>query len=207
MKQGYVTIPRKPRIPSWNPSVYSTMSEFPPATANSMINGEIIEPVYDNLGLRTTVGGNSVRNLNKIGQQPQQQSPTKYSMKDRPLPATPSIVANSQEQIKLYEPIPETPQSTDAATSQFPNDNSESRYGISPNMKPVINATGEVATKEPPRPPPKPKKRTPTANDWINLSEDIVGANNSEATLTMEQNNSSSTSKQFEDEGEDGTEV
>ncbi|XP_066252462.1 uncharacterized protein kek5 [Euwallacea similis] len=50
---GYVTIPRRPRQ-SWS-------SEPPPSS-------EIIaEPVYDNLGMRTTADGSSVLSLNKAG--------------------------------------------------------------------------------------------------------------------------------------------
>lgn len=197
LKQGYVTIPRKPRIPSWTPSMYSTMSDFPPTSPTSVISGEIVEPVYDNLGLRTTIGGNSSRNINKIGQNPNAivgSPPFNYSMKDRPLPATPISIVGMEpnsEPIKLYEPIPETA-SLATGGADF-----EPLYGKS-NTKPVINATGEMATKIPPRPPPKPKKR-----------QSIAGGNESGVSLvevgatSLDQNGMAS----FEDEGEDGTEV
>lgn len=55
-RSGYVTIPRRPRVPSW--------SSAPPSTPL------IAEPVYDNLGLRTTAEGSSVLSLNKIGENP-----------------------------------------------------------------------------------------------------------------------------------------
>ncbi|SPP90073.1 Hypothetical predicted protein [Drosophila guanche] len=65
------------------------------------------EPVYDNLGLRTTAGGNSTLNLPKaLGAQGAQQL---YSMRDRPLPATPSLtsVVSAANGTKIYEPIHE----------------------------------------------------------------------------------------------------
>lgn len=52
-RMGYVTIPRRPRQ-SW--------SSEPPLT------NELGEPLYDNLGLRTTVDGSSALSLNKLGE-------------------------------------------------------------------------------------------------------------------------------------------
>ncbi|XP_041563082.1 uncharacterized protein LOC108134829 [Drosophila elegans] len=129
MKQGYMTIPRKPRTPSWAPSTSGgasgggghgaiQLSEFQsPTSPNPSETGTATtaemqaEPVYDNLGLRTTAGGNSTLNLTKIaggasqsgGQQQQ------YSMRDRPLPATPSLtsVSSATNASKIYEPIHE----------------------------------------------------------------------------------------------------
>lgn len=89
MKQGYVTIPRKPRTGSWAPAVVNELSS-PQSPTNTI---ELVEPVYDNLGLRTTAAGNSLLNLNKIASASKTTSPganLKYTMKDRPLPATPN---------------------------------------------------------------------------------------------------------------------
>lgn len=52
-RQGYVTIPRRPRQ-RWS-------SETPSVS-------DVEEPLYDNLGLRTTVDGSSALSLNKIGE-------------------------------------------------------------------------------------------------------------------------------------------
>lgn len=53
-RQGaYVTIPRRPRA-SWS-------SEPPPTN-------DVGEPLYDNLGLRTSATGSSVLSLNKLGE-------------------------------------------------------------------------------------------------------------------------------------------
>lgn len=49
MKQGYVTIPRKPRS-SWAPSIASTLVDFPPQSPTSTISTELaIDPIYDNV--------------------------------------------------------------------------------------------------------------------------------------------------------------
>jgi hypothetical protein len=131
MKQGYVTIPRKPRTGSWAPTVVSEMSS--PSSPTTVLN-ELAEPVYDNLGLRTTAAGSSTLNLNKLAASKGAgvTSPganLKYSMKDRPLPATPSTNGDMTAHMNgsVREPL-------------------YSAGGIS----------GE--RKVPPRPPPKPKK-------------------------------------------------
>lgn len=171
MKPGYVTIPRKPRIPSWTPSVPPNVTEFAPTSPTSVISGEIVEPVYDNLGLRTTAAGNSALNINKLGQATPSSS---NSMRDRPLPATPGNMV----------PVPEQ------TTPEHIIQEDDSIYGNRPNGTPIINANGEKATKIPPRPPPKPKKRMSTASNG-----DITSTQLNDA------------SQLFEDEGEDGTEV
>ncbi|KAG5669721.1 hypothetical protein PVAND_000016 [Polypedilum vanderplanki] len=135
MKQGYVTIPRKPRTGSWAPAVVSELSS--PNSPTTTI--EIVEPVYDNLGVRTTATGSSSLNLNKIPASSGKNliSPganIKYSMKDRPLPATPNSLLGD----------------------------------VNGDQSSVINANGSLREplyserKVPPRPPPKPKKNTET---------------------------------------------
>lgn len=109
-KQGYVTIPRKQRTGSWAPSIasdYQTSPNSPPSAATTTTT-ELCEPVYDNLGLRTTASGNSSLNLNKIpgsmknGTLPSPGANLKYSMKDRPLPATPLSMNGSLRGESLY---------------------------------------------------------------------------------------------------------
>lgn len=187
MKQGYVTIPRKPRTPSWAPSLSSTLTDFPPTSPTSTMSSELVEPVYDNLGLRTTASGNSVLNLNKMNGTNGSAAAAavaaaaainKYSMKDRPLPATP----------RSYDPIQETktsqPPSLDAASI---TDDTHMLYAKTQPRNPSIISSGtmEKVAKIPPRPPPKPKKKR---------TNGTVGTGGS-------------TSQLFEDEGEDGTEV
>lgn len=135
--QGYVTIPRKQRTGSWAPSVASDFQTSP----SSPPPLEIAEPVYDNLGLRTTAAGSSVLNLNKLGLSGKAlvTSPganLKYSMKDRPLPATPANGEHLKANGSVREPL-------------------------------YSSATME--RKVPPRPPPKPKKK-PTLESSFNDS-------------------------------------
>lgn len=63
---GYVTIPRRPRVPSWAGSAAaSTPTGGHPALDDPLGVGRICEPVYDNLGPRTTADGSSVLSLTK----------------------------------------------------------------------------------------------------------------------------------------------
>lgn len=116
MKQGYMTIPRKPRVPSWAPSSSATnstqLSEFQsptspnPSETGTATTAELaVEPVYDNLGLRTTAGGSSTLNLHKslMQQQQQQEQPVRYNMRDRPLPATPSLTSVNSNQAQQQQ--------------------------------------------------------------------------------------------------------
>lgn len=137
MKQGYVTIPRKPRTPSWTPSLSSTMTDFPPTSPTLTMSSELAEPVYDNLGLRTTASG--------VGK-PAQSPGNPYSMKDRPLPATP---ANIREITSIDEVI---------ATS-MPNVDDKDALYLSSRGPTIVKGTADKAVKVPPRPPPKPKKK------------------------------------------------
>lgn len=200
MKQGYVTIPRKPRTPSWTPSLTSTMTaDYPlitsptpsyigaigigsslPGTDTS--NTVAAEPVYDNLGLRTTASGHSALDLDKIAAAaaaasssstlPSPLSST-FPMKDRPLPATPKVQAASE--------------TADSFPTQLVfNTEAESLYG---SRTIPIGADGTPRTmKIPPRPPPKPKKKT--ANSASSIPTTIFTSEHL-----------------FEDECEDGTEV
>lgn len=221
MKQGYVTIPRKPRTPSWAPSIASTMIDFPPTSPTSTMSTELaIDPIYDNLGLRTTASGHSVLSLNKQATANAAAAagvaavagisgvaPVTYTMKDRPLPATPLIFEPIQEQ-QLASMM-----SSDLSGAM--NDETELLFNKSIEPHPIIvsvnainnnslsnnnistthsnNNTLEKSTsKVPPRPPPKPKKKMPTI---------------SAITENPELHASGDGTKLYEDECEDGTEV
>lgn len=135
VKQQYMTIPRKSHAHQWS---YTSCSPSPSGmTATStrrQSTSDFIEsePVYDNLGLRTTAGGNSSLSLQKS-------TPVKYSMsmKDRPLPETPLVLKETDNNFKIYEPIREFQPSDIGNTLLLP--------------KPIA--------KLPPKPPPKPAKR------------------------------------------------
>lgn len=137
MKQGYVTIPRKPRTPSWTPSLSSTLTDFPPTSPTSTMSSELAEPVYDNLGLRTTASG--------VGKSMQSSMPgNPYSMKDRPLPATP---ANRE--------IAAIDEANQLSATKL--DDKDALY-LS-RVPTIVKGGADKTVKVPPRPPPKPKKK------------------------------------------------
>lgn len=60
---GYVTIPRRPRVPSW---AGNAAASTPTGHLDDPLGvGRLCEPVYDNLGPRTTADGSSVLSLTK----------------------------------------------------------------------------------------------------------------------------------------------
>ncbi|RZF46013.1 hypothetical protein LSTR_LSTR006779 [Laodelphax striatellus] len=64
-RHGYVTIPRRPRVPSWSSAPTPTLLEE---------KGGLGAPAYDNLGPRTTADGSSVLSLNKVDSLPRSRS-------------------------------------------------------------------------------------------------------------------------------------
>lgn len=96
-RQGYVTIPRRPRVPSWSSPQPAPILVLDPLTAK-------LEPVYDNLGPRTTADGSSVLSLNKAGETP---APAPGSgMRGRPLPLPPASTPTLQQGLPpFYSPI------------------------------------------------------------------------------------------------------
>uniref|UniRef100_A0A182Y7B3 Uncharacterized protein n=1 Tax=Anopheles stephensi TaxID=30069 RepID=A0A182Y7B3_ANOST len=226
--QGYVTIPRKQRTPSWTPSMSSAVTaELLPAggghsgatspTSPIDMSLSVCEPVYDNLGLRTTASGNSTLKLNKTAHRGSPLGSTaagtaltstplaKYSMKDRPLPATPGgQTATTPNATMLghgggnYEAIPEAVpyagQSTAASLSGFDLDQS-SIYG------PVMTSN---RSKIPPRPPPKPKKKPASVVGIATPGDDHRSAPSGQVPSSS---TNTSTSPLVAEEGDDGTEV
>lgn len=183
MKQGYVTIPRKPRTPSWAPSANSTVIDFPPTSPTSMTSSELADPIYDNLGMRTTASGYSTLELHKKGMN----AAVKYTMKDRPLPATPVPNGGGLTLSNSGHMMPDTPSDTYSGQSTG-NLDTEPLYPKSSNGVPQIVMNGgaeKSTTKIPPRPPPKPKKK-------VSVTSSSHGQTSNQI---------------FEDECEDGTEV
>ncbi|XP_011499395.1 PREDICTED: uncharacterized protein LOC105363411 isoform X2 [Ceratosolen solmsi marchali] len=181
-RHGYITIPRRPRAPSW--------SSGPPISSTER---EILEPVYDNLGRRTTADGSSVPSLNK--------SPEPgLSMRGRPLPSTPNTPSSSSPHNALSLPRPprnlqlnrsapegaaewttnhiDEQQQQQRRQSQSDNESEHSQTStiMTKTLDNCPNANA-LSRKVPPRPPPKPKKKNSTNGPL------------------------------YEDEGEDGTEV
>ncbi|XP_053670398.1 uncharacterized protein LOC128720726 [Anopheles nili] len=232
--QGYVTIPRKQRTPSWTPSMSSAVTaELLPAggghsgatSPTSPIDPSSCEPVYDNLGLRTTASGNSTLKLNKThrgsphgsaGSGAITSTPlTKYSMKDRPLPATPGGQTPSVHGSN-YEAIPEALAfpivGTHPRTGGFADLDRSGIYGpmVTPSAPSATSTPGSSSTlnrsKIPPRPPPKPKKKPQPAEGFVRLPSPVGGlAITGSGGVGGAQD--TSTSPLFAEECEDGTEV
>lgn len=168
---GYVTIPRRPRA-SWS---------------SEPLNPMFVDPVYDNLGLRTTATGSSALSLNKISET----STPKISRNANPSTPGASVLWHpiaEHEAIGVSATLPKHNTSRTPAnefqkpnwirnasdTSSLKSIDNDSRRQSTSSLLPTT-PDGKI-TKIPPRPPPKPKKRI-------------------------------STGPLFEDEGEDGTEV
>lgn len=173
---GYVTIPRRPRA-SWS---------------SEPLNPLVGDPVYDNLGLRTTASGHSALSLNKLGE------PATPKVARPAHPSTPSYSSVPCDPIAEHDSVPtaatlprnmsahrtlsptndipraawtrNAPETSSLRSIEQPDSRRESTASLLPPTP-----DGKI-TKIPPRPPPKPKKRV-------------------------------STGPLFEDEGEDGTEV
>jgi len=166
-RHGYVTIPRRPRAPSW--------SSGPPTSPT-----DVFEPVYDNLGVRTTADGSSKLSLNKSPE-------PATSMRGRPLPGTPGGshygIQRSTPNILAGSPLDRAaPEGAAEWPVKLADENMDGGHPLlvqqqTQQQQPAATASNTLGRKVPPRPPPKPKKKS--ANG---------------PTL-------------YEDEGEDGTEV
>ncbi|CAG9572006.1 unnamed protein product [Danaus chrysippus] len=155
-RQGYVTIPRRPRVPSWS------------STASTAIlpSTEAQEPLYDNLGLRTTADGSSVLSLNKAGLE-QQFSP----MRNRPLPATPTAYPNPhqvyyapiEEQEPAPSPVPPFTPTRNSISSQLSNQPS------TPGPQEPVNNRMSWTAKNTSTPQPEMRKQSISTIDNRNI--------------------------------------
>lgn len=153
-RHGYVTIPRRPRAPSW--------SSGPPTSPVGLLDGGV-EPVYDNLGRRTTADGSSVVSLNK--------SPEPgASMRLRPLPMTPTNLYNSMQRstpnILAGSPLDRAAPEGAAEWSNKMDEADIRSNGATPSEN------GTLGRKVPPRPPPKPKKKATNGPLYEDEGED-----------------------------------
>lgn len=205
---GYVTIPRRPRVPSWASSNGVGGASASTPTASHLDDplgvGRLCEPVYDNLGPRTTADGSSVLSLTKAVSdsaavhrpKPQysQTLPHKTKLHGGGGGHRPRF-DDAQDARRVPSPAPRSPDKTlPSQVSGLPQHNA-----LPPNYSPLVEmdarnrsswAPSRVGTPEtgvlkpasqtsvkrkvPPKPPPKPKMKGGPL---------------------------------FEDEGEDGTEV
>lgn len=137
-RQGYVTIPRRPRQQSW--------SSEPP---------EVAEPLYDNLGRRTTATGSL---MNKLALSPSSCDP----IAENEAPPTVSATLPRNLNQKL------SPSRTNWARANAEAFQSPDRR----NSLSVFPPSEQKPSKIPPRPPPKPKKKTPTGPLFEDEGED-----------------------------------
>ena len=141
-RQGYVTIPRRPRVPSWS---------SPPTNTEHPLSPKSYDPVYDNLGPRTTVDGSSVLSLNKP-------EPQQSLFKPRPLPHTPSL--QYFQPLDDLDPLHSPPP---APAPEHPIVSPRASWAVTSPRASLVSPTGSLgrnsAGKVPPKPPPKPKKK------------------------------------------------
>ncbi|XP_029036672.1 uncharacterized protein LOC114872988 isoform X2 [Osmia bicornis bicornis] len=155
-RHGYVTIPRRPRAPSW--------SSGPPTSPT-----DGLEPVYDNLGLRTTADGSSVLSLNK--------SPEPLSsIRNRPLPGTPSshygTIQRSTPNILTSSPLDRAaPEGAAEWPSKIADESTDSNHVLN-QSQPQQSSSNTLGRKVPPRPPPKPKKKSTNGPLYEDEGED-----------------------------------
>lgn len=107
-RSGYVTIPRRPRVPSWSSPTPTPCLEDPLLK---------LEPVYDNMGPRTTADGSSVLSLNKTGldNSPVRAAPPRVAPSPSPSPflptpsPLPAYYAPIEELDTSTSPVPDRP--------------------------------------------------------------------------------------------------
>ncbi|KAL1129919.1 hypothetical protein AAG570_012863 [Ranatra chinensis] len=139
-RQGYVTIPRRPRVPSWSSAPTPTLLDDPLSPIRA-------EPVYDNLGPRTTADGSSVLSLNKsIG------------------PETPRSRSNNTLPPGAYIPFDERMSPPGRGWPMRTLDGAGMKRAGSAEG-PIGLTTSTPRSKVAPKPPPKPKKNGPLYED------------------------------------------
>ncbi|KAK2579799.1 hypothetical protein KPH14_008681 [Odynerus spinipes] len=159
-RHGYVTIPRRPRAPSW--------SSGPPTSPT-----DALEPVYDNLGLRTTADGSSVLSLNKspeagssVRGRPLVGTPTShYATMQR---STPNILASSSSALGTLDRSAPEGAAPEAPTSDWSVKLADETLDTSSRSL----GSNTLGRKIPPRPPPKPKKKSTNGPLYEDEDED-----------------------------------
>ncbi|KAJ9584583.1 hypothetical protein L9F63_021071 [Diploptera punctata] len=230
-RQGYVTIPRRPRVPSWSSAPTPT-----PMGGDPLFK---FEPVYDNLGPRTTADGSSVLSLNKsLSADPANQIPS--SIRSRPLPPTPSYYNNPLP--AYYAPIEEqegqpspvltraNPGARGSMRRSTPNINITHTPAPTPNKSPKGEKTSEPSAgrqrdswTERSAPEGASLKRredepgtSSKRNSFVGLSPSNTLPNGHSREVKVppkpppkpkKKSSDTVTGPLFEDEGEDGTEV
>ncbi|KAF6216344.1 hypothetical protein GE061_000685 [Apolygus lucorum] len=150
-RQGYVTIPRRPRVPSWSSAPTPSLLEDPLSPIKA-------EPVYDNLGPRTTADGSSVLSLNKAGLP---DAPRRRASSSTPTPSNYSQFDDRESGI--LKPLP-SPLSPDEK-QYWRNRSTDSAGSLKRTGSSDIPVTTHTRPKVAPKPPPKPKGNGPLYED------------------------------------------
>jgi hypothetical protein len=148
-RQGYVTIPRRHRVPSWSSAPTPTLME----EAHLPLRAE---PVYDNLGPRTTADGSSVLSLNKVDT-PIYDSPRTVNFASSP------FEESNNSGILRPLPSPLSPVDRRPWSSRSIDGGGMKRVGSADG--PIGPTTSTPRPKVAPKPPPKPKKNVPLYED------------------------------------------
>lgn len=143
---GYVTIPRRPRQ-SW--------SSEPPAVS------DIGEPLYDNLGVRTSATGSSMQGINKVGVASTPKGNRSFAL-------SPTHINPIVEQ-----DIATIPRSTPTQRTLSPTWARNNKEEVNKRDSTVSLPTPDGRIKKvPPAPPPKPNKRVSTRPLFEDEGED-----------------------------------
>ncbi|CAA9995431.1 unnamed protein product [Nesidiocoris tenuis] len=155
-RQGYVTIPRRPRVPSWSSAPTPSLLEDP------LLSPIKAEPVYDNLGPRTTADGSSVLSLNKTGlpDPPPSRRGSRTAGSSTPTQLNYSHYDEKEKPAAILKPLPSPLTSPDDKSNYW---RSKSIDGTGSLKRPIDTSAGPThqRPKVAPKPPPKPKSNGP----------------------------------------------
>ncbi|XP_050441553.1 uncharacterized protein LOC126846297 [Adelges cooleyi] len=198
---GYVTIPRRPRAPSWASPTTPTLLDDPLGV------GRLCEPVYDNLGPRTTADGSSVLSLTKAV------AASGGDSAGRLLRPTPQYSQTLPHKTKLHRnPAPRF-QDTDLDRVPSPAPRSPEKIAPKPSSGKVVNGSNGLPPNYSPLVDADVRNRSSWAPSRVGTPETGVLKPASQTSLKRKvppippPKPKKNGGPLFEDEGEDGTEV
>ncbi|CAG7832374.1 unnamed protein product [Allacma fusca] len=192
---GYVTLPRRRRVPSWSPAYGAyPKTHVPPSPTGSLppvpnlrTRYQPLGPRFDSIGPRTTADGGSNLSLNKVGLMQTPQTPVKtpsgYLTPGTPAtpssarlprtytPITPSSgrIPKSSTSLQNYKGIPGTHFNFDPIEENdgpmTPTLSERPLLFPQTNSIPTSGAGQDYQQKIPPAPPAKPKRKSQNLED------------------------------------------
>lgn len=204
---GYVTIPRRPRAPSWASSVAPTTP-----TGGHLDDplgvGQLCEPVYDNLGPRTTADGSSVLSLTKAVSadnaaalhrptpQYSQTLPHKSKLYGAGGSVRPRYAVNDVDSTMVPSPAPRSPEKIAASS---PQPMLSSHNALPPNYSPLVEMDARNRSSWAPGRAGTPETGVLKPASQANIKRKVPPKPPPKPKMKS--------GPLFEDEGEDGTEV